>query len=178
MRFTISSASNNNIDEKYLKSARNLLEYLVTLDNAELNWGSCSISVMGVCYDVFKKAGKKMHGYTTNKYADDINNLPGADHNIFNDTFDLKKGFFYDADVLICLAGGTGTVSEFFSYLEEIRSNDQEKQLILYDEDDHFNSMLKLIDDLIERKFNNESIYNYFKVAHNVDEFKKVLKLK
>lgn len=174
MKFTISSSSNNNIDEKYKESAQHLLDYLVTLDNAELNWGSCSISIMGQCYDTFKNANKLMHGYTSSKYADDINNLPEADHKIFDTTYDLKKEIFYDADVIICLAGGTGTISEFFAHLEEIRSNDQNKLLIIYDENHHFDSTLKLIDDLVDRKFNSDSIYNYFKVAHNVEEFKKI----
>lgn len=34
---------------------------------------------MGLCYDSFKKANKPMHGYTSTKYADVINNLPEAD---------------------------------------------------------------------------------------------------
>ena len=116
-----------------------------------------------------------MHGYTSSKYADDINNLPEADHKVFDTTYDLKKNIFYDADVIICLAGGTGTISEFFAHLEEIRSNDQNKLLIIYDENHHFNGTLKLIDDLVERRFNSDSIYNYFKVAHNVEEFKDIL---
>jgi len=175
MKFTISSSSSNNIDEKYYKSAKNLLDYLVTLDNAELNWGSCSFSIMGLCYDVFKKANKAMHGYTSSKYADDIDNLPEADHKIFDTTYELKQNILYDADVIICLAGGTGTISEFFGHLEEIRSNDAEKLLVIYDEDHHFDSTLALIDDLIERGFNKPNIYDYFKVARNVEEMKKII---
>lgn len=178
MKFTISSSSNNSIDEKYKISAQHLLDYLVTIEDAELNWGSCSISIMGLCYDTFKKANKKIHGYTSSKYVEDINNLPEADHKIFDTTYDLKQNILYDADVVICLAGGTGTISEFFSHLEEIRSNDAKQLLIIYDEDHHFDSTLALIDDLIDRNFNNNSIYNYFKVAHNVEEFKQILKEK
>lgn len=176
MKFTISSSSNNSIDEKYKESAQHLLDFLVTLDNAELNWGSCSISIMGQCYNTFKKAGKPMHGYTSSKYADDINNLPEADHKIFDTTYDLKKEILYDADIIICLAGGTGTISEFFAHLEEIRSNDADRLLIIYDEDHHFDKTIELIDDLIARKFNNETIYNYFRIAHNVEEFANILK--
>lgn len=175
MKFTISSSSNDSIDEKYKESAQHLLDYLVTIDNAELNWGSCSISIMGQCYETFKKANKKVHGYTSRKYADDINNLQEADHKIFETTYDLKREIFYDADIIICLAGGTGTVSEFFAHLEEIRSNDQEKLLIIYDENHHFDSTLNVIDDLVERNFNNSSIYDFFKVAHNIEEFKTII---
>lgn len=175
MKFTISSSATDLIDDKYKESAKHLLDYLVTIGDAELNWGSGSISIMGMCYEIFDKAHKPIHGYTTKKYVDDIENLPNADHQIFDTTYDLKKHILYDADVVICLAGGTGTISEFFAHLEEIRSNDANKLLVVYDENHHFDSTLKLIEDLVSRSFNSESIYNYFRVAHNIDEFKKIL---
>ena len=173
MRFTISSSSSENIDNAYKESAQHLLDYLVTIDNAELNWESRSTSIMGQCFDTFKKAGKEVYGYTTSKYTDDLKNLPNCEHRVYGTTYELKKEIFDDADVIICLAGGTSTISEIFSHLEEIRSNDQDKLLVIYDENHHFDTTLNLIKDLIERKFNDESIYNYFKVANNVDEFKK-----
>jgi len=176
MRFTISSSSNDAIDNEYKISAQHLLDYLVTLENAELNWGSCSISIMGLCYETFKKHNKKMYGYTSYKYVDDIKNLPEAEHKVFDTTYDLKKNILNDADIVICLAGGTGTISEFFGHLEEIRSNDANKLLIIYDENHHFDTTLALIKDLVDRKFNSESIYQYFKVAHNVEEFNNILK--
>lgn len=176
MKFTISSSAYASVGEEYLTSAQHLLDYLVTIENVELCWGSCSISIMGLCYDRFVQAGKPIHGYTTKKYEDDIANLPHADHQMFDTTYDLKKNIFYDADVVICLAGGTGTISEFFGHLEEIRSNDVDKLLVIYDEDHHFDSTLALIDDLVKRDFNSSSIYDYFKVAHNVEEFAEVLK--
>ena len=176
MKITICSSSNETIDEKYKESSPHLLDYLVKIKNSELNWGSCSISIMGQCYYTFKKNSKKINGYTTKKYEEDIKNLPNASHTIFDTTFDLKKNIFNDADIIICLPGGTGTISEFFAYLEEIRSNDINKMLILYDENHHFDTTLKLIDDLIERNFNNKSIYNYFKIAHNINEFEKIIK--
>lgn len=176
MKFTISSSSNNSIDVKYKESANHLLDYLVTIPGAELNWGSCSISIMGLCYETFKKANLPMHGYTSSKYADDINNLPEANHKIYDTTYDLKKEILYDGDIIVMLAGGTGTISEFFGHLEEIRSNDADRLLIVWNEDHSFDSTLELIKDLVNRKFNNDSIYNYFKVANNVEEFKNILK--
>lgn len=176
MKFTISSSSNDSIDVKYKESAKHLLDYLVTIPGAELNWGSCSISIMGLCYEAFKEANLPMHGYTSSKYADDINNLPEANHKIYDTTYDLKKEILYDGDIIVMLAGGTGTISEFFGHLEEIRSNDANRLLIVWNEDHSFDSTLELIKDLVNRKFNNDSIYNYFKVANNVEEFKNILK--
>lgn len=176
MKFTICSSSNNLIDDKYKRSAKELLDYLITIPGAELNWGSCSVSIMGLCYEAFKNANLPVHGYTTKKYIEDINNLGYADHKVLDTTYDLKKQIFYDADVIIMLAGGTGSISEFFSHLEEIRSNDVNKLLIIWNEDHSYDSTLKLIDDLVARDFNNESIYNYFKIANNVLELSEIIK--
>ena len=74
--------------------------------------------------------------------------------------------------MILCLPGGTGTVSEFFSYLEESRSNDNPKEIVLYNINNHFDSTIKLIDDLVKRNFNSASIYDYFKVINTFEEFK------
>lgn len=131
---------------------------------------------MGLCYDTFLKFHRPMHGYTSSKYAFEIKSLPEAQHQIYEDTFMLKKNIFNDADFVVFLPGGTGTISEFFAYLEEVRSNDIKKTLILYNEYHHFDAMLSLIKDMVLRKFNNESIYDYFVVANNLEEFKEIFK--
>ena len=174
MRVTISSSSADIIDDKYKESAIKVCDYLAE-SGLDLNWGSGSISIMGICYNEFSKYNRKIYGYTSPKYADDIDNLPKATHTIYEDTFDLKKNIFNDADLLVMLPGGTGTISELFAYLEEIRSNDKSKLLVLYNEDHHFDSTLALIEDLIARDFNRTNIYDYFKVANSFEEFKNIV---
>ena len=173
MKVTISSSSNEAINNEYKESAIKVTDFLA-MNNCDLNWGSGSISIMGICYNEFTKYNRKLYGYTSSKYADDINNLPNASHKIFSTTFDLKKNIFNDADFVLFLPGGTGTISEFFAYLEEARSNDINKPLVLYNENHHFDSTIALIDDLIKRNFNNKTIYNYFKIANSFEEFKDI----
>ena len=176
MKITICSSSSEAIDNKYLETAKQICNYLVTIKDIELNWGSCSAGVMGICYEIFKNANKTINGYTTNKYVGDIINLPAAKHKILDTTYDLKKEILYNADIILCLDGGIGTVSEFFSHLEEIRSNDANKLLILYNEHNTFDDILTLINKLIDNKFNKPNIYNYFKVARNLEELKNIIK--
>lgn len=174
-RVAISSSSSEMIDEKYKEGSKRVLEFLAS-QGCELNWGSGKMSIMGLCYQTFLNYQLPMHGYTTSKYADEIKSLPSANHQILEDTFLLKKNIFTDADFVVFLPGGTGTISEFFAYLEEVRSNNIKKPLILYNEDHHFDSMLSLIDDMVLRKFNNKSIYDYFVVANNLEEFEEIFK--
>lgn len=173
MKILISSSQNENIDEKYKESAHRITSFLADQGDT-LVWGSGCRSIMGICYEEFAKKDCKILGYTTKKYVDEIELLPKATHVVCKDTFDLKKVLFDEADLLIMLPGGTGTVSELFAYIEEIRSNDRNKTLIIYDEFGHFNKVFELIDDMIARNFNSESIYDYIKVVHNMDEFKKI----
>lgn len=174
MRVTISSSSNDAIDVKYKESSIKICSYLAE-NEWDLNWGSGSISIMGICYDVFNKYNRTIYGYTSPKYADDIDNLPNAKHEIYETTFDLKKHIFEDADMLLMLPGGTGTISEFFAYLEEIRSNDVNIPLVVYNEDHVFDSTIALIDDLISKNFNRSNIYDYFKIANSFEEFKSIV---
>ncbi len=171
MRVTINSSATDIIKEEYKTSARKVCDYLAS-NGCDLNWGSGSTSIMGICYEEFIKHNRKVYGYTSPKYAFDIDNLPKAEHKIYDDTYDLKKHIFNDADFIVILPGGTGTISEFFAHLEEIRSNDKDKILILYNENHHFDSTINLINDLVARNFNSDNIYKYFKVANTFEEFK------
>lgn len=171
MKVTVSSSSSEVIDEMYKEESRKVLKYLAE-NECDLNWGSGSISIMGICYEEFSSKNRNIYGFTTKKYADDINNLPNATHTVYDDTLDLKKEIYNNGDLILCLPGGTGTVSEFFSYLEESRSNDNPREIVLYNINNHFDSTIKLIDDLVKRNFNSASIYDYFKVINTFEEFK------
>ena len=157
MRVTISSSSSTTIDQKYYDESRKVLEYLAD-KGFDLNWGSADYSIMGLCYEVFRDKGRNIYGYTSEKYKDDIERLPAATHTVYNDTFDLKKNIFNDADLVLILPGGTGSVSEFFAYLEEIRSNDKNTKLVVYNVDGQYDCIRVLIDSLIEKGFNKTSI--------------------
>ena len=170
MRVTISSSQNDSIDEKYKQSAIKVCDYLAET-GWDLNWGSGTRSIMGICYDEFIKYGRTVYGYTSPKYVDELKDLPKATHTIYDTTFDLKKHIFQDADMILILPGGSGSISELFAYLEEIRSNDVDVQLIIYNADHHYDTALAVIDDLVKRNFNSDAIYNYFKAPTSFEEF-------
>lgn len=174
MRVTISSSSSTNIDQKYYDESRKVLEYL-TEEGFDLNWGSADYSIMGECYEVFRDAGRNIYGYTSEKYKSDIERLPDATHTVYEDTFDLKKNIFNDADLILILPGGTGSLSEFFAYLEEIRSNDKDKTLVVYNVDHQYDCIKTAIDSLIANGFNKESIYDYYKEASTLEQFKEIV---
>jgi predicted Rossmann-fold nucleotide-binding protein len=174
MRVTISSSSSTNIDQKYYDESRKVLEYLAD-EGFDLNWGSADYSIMGLCYEVFRDKGRNIYGYTSEKYKGDIERLPDATHTVYEDTFDLKKHIFTDADLVLILPGGTGSISEFFAYLEEIRSNDKDTKLVVYNVDHQYDCIKVLIDSLIKEGFNKESIYDYYEEASSVEQLREIV---
>ena len=174
MKIAISSSSRDDIDNLYKEEVHKVCAYLAPFNT--LIWGAGNVSLMGICYDEFAKVNAPIVGYTTRKYEDQLLSLEKAKHVICNDTFELKKRMFEDADIILILPGGTGTISEFFSFIEEARSNDINKDILVYNINNCFNKTLDLVDELINRKFNDSSIYNYFKVINNFNELKQIIK--
>ena len=171
MKVTInSSASQEDIKKIYLDESRKVISYLAD-QGYELNWGSGKFCIMGICYDEFSKRGIKINGYTTKKYVFELEDLPKAEHKILDDTFELKKALFNEADVVIYLPGGTGTVSEFFCNLEEVRSNDKNQKLVIYNIDGWFNNFLEGIKFLVDEKLNTPSTYDSYYVVNTYEEF-------
>lgn len=175
MKIAICSSSNDSIDNKYKETARKIAKFLAE-NNYDLIWGAASYSIMGICYEEFAKHNRKIYGFTTKKYMDDLKNLPHATHKICNNTFEMKKEIFNNADIILFLEGGTGTISELFTYIEEVRSNDVNKKLIIYNENKHFDIVISLINDLVKRNFNSDNIFNYFKIVNNLDGLKREFK--
>ena len=87
----------------------------------------------------------------------------------------MKKELFNDADLIVCLPGGLGTISELYSYIEEIRSNDKKTKLILYNINHYYDIVLTTLNHLIEEKFASSNILDYFKVVNNYEDFIKTI---
>ena len=170
MNVLILCSSRENIDPYYKSIARSVAQYLAQSE-CDLVFGGCSSSMMGICYEEFVKNERNIYSFTTRKYADDLINLKDSKHYIRETTFDLKKDMFLNSDLVICLPGGPGTISELLSYIEEKRSNDSNTPIIIYDENGFYNNFIKVLKDLIEQKFVGEDILNMFKIVTNKNDF-------
>lgn len=166
----IISSSRDEIDDYYKSVARNISHYLAT-NGDNLIFGAASTSMMGICYDEFKKNNCNIYAFTTRPYIEDLKNLNQAKHYICNTTFEMKQRMFENADLIVCLPGGPGTISELTSYIEEKRSNDKDVPIIIYDDNNFFEYFYKMYDFFIENNFVGESIKEMYDIANNKEEF-------
>lgn len=170
MDVLILSSASENIDAYYLSIARSIANYLAG-NKCNLIFGGCSTSMMGVCYEEFKKKNREIYAYTTRKYQDDLINLDGCYSYVKDNTFDMKKSMYKSSDFIVALPGGFGTISEFTSYIEENRSNDKDTPIIIYNEGGFYNPFLNYINSLCINGFISSEIVESFKVANNRNEF-------
>lgn len=169
MNVAILSSSSERIDPYYYSITQSIAHYLAC-NNFDLVYGGCSTSMMGICYQEFSKYNRNIYSFTTEKYTDDISNLPKAKHFIRQTTFDMKKEMFENSDLIIALPGGIGTLSEILSFVEENRSNDKEVPIIIYDENSDYQFLFQQLN-YMEQKGFASNITDLIIVCHNVDEF-------
>ena len=170
MQVLILSSSKDEINPYYISIAKNIASFLAK-DGNDLIFGAASTSMMGVCYNEFLKNNRNVSAYTTKTYIDDLKNISAAKHYICKTTFEMKQRMFENADLIICLPGGPGTISELTSFIEEKRSNDKDIPIIIYDENNFFEKFYEMYEFFIKNKFVSNSINDMWKVANNKEEF-------
>lgn len=170
MNVLILSSGNKDINPYYLSIAKSISSFLAQ-NECDLVFGGCSTSMMGICYNEFVKNNRNIYSFTTNKYIDDLNNLNDSKKFIRENTFDMKKDMFNNSDLIVCLPGGIGTLSELLTYIEEKRSNDKNVPIIIYDENHFYDKLFEVIEKLEEEKFIDKSFESNYDVATNKAEF-------
>ena len=77
---------------------------------------------------------------------------------------------FFNSDFIVCLPGGVGTYSELLCYIEEKRSNDNDKPIIIYDENEFYTPVIKVLEELVQEKFVDANIFDMFSIVRNKNE--------
>lgn len=170
MKIMIGCSSRSEVDQKYLDLAKSISKKCNSL-GYELVFGAASSGMMGRCYSSFDT----VYSYTIDKYVEDLKNIPSKEQFVLDTSFDRTKQMFLDSDYIVILPGGTGTLGELFSILEENRSIANPKCYILYNYDGYYDGVLNMIDTCVQNHFNDSSIYDYFQVVSNEEElFQKI----
>lgn len=163
----ISSASVR--EEKYLKLASQVGKMLAS-HNYDLVVGGISGSMMKIIYEEFIKQKRSVICNTLTCYKDD---LICKNTVLYDQTFDRLKGIYNATDKIIILPGGTGSLAELFGCLEEIRTQDFNKKIIILNYHDFYTPILNFIDNLIYEGFNSEDIKKYLDIVYTIEELER-----
>lgn len=174
MEVFIATSSSNIIDPKYLRLARETSKYFTSRD-FNLVFGGANFSMMGECYHAFSEEGKQIEAFTVEKYENDLKGLPKANCHLVSDTLTRFKWMFDISEVIVILPGGIGTLAEFGSALEEYRTINKKKLIILYNYEGFYDKIIDWMYEAKETGFLSESLFNDFKVIKTNEELKMVV---
>ena len=163
------------VDEKFNRNSIKLIKKIASIEDINLVFGAYNQGMMGICYDVFKQNNKKITGITLDIYKDQLNDLECNQEIIVETTMDRMKEIYKNSDVLLFLPGGLGTYTEIFSAIEETRTKNDNKLLIMYNDGFFFTPMIREMYHLFENKFIQKSIGKYCKIESNEEEIVRLI---
>ncbi len=170
MNLFIGTSSKNVVKEKYQEKCFPLLDSLSKMKDVHLVFGDDSNGLMGLCYDMFQKEGKRITGITTKFYEKNSPNLK-YDKKIVEDTSMQRMASIYkNSDVFLFLPGGVGTYSEILNCLEESKTSDDEKVIILYNVDFFFRPFLEEMYHLYQEGFLDQNLGDLILISNDTKE--------
>lgn len=113
--------------------------------------------------------------YSVEAYKEEKNNCPLAKYILVEDGFMRTKTLCSETDCVILTPGGTGSLAEFFSILEEYRYQKNNKKIYILNDNHYYDDLLNGISRLIDISFNNMDTLKYIEEV-NLEQLKIILK--
>jgi uncharacterized protein (TIGR00730 family) len=131
--------SSQNVAEKYKKDAAEL-GTLIAKAGHTLVWGGSEVGMMKTLADAAQAAGGRIVAITAELIASRARK--NADELVVTkDLHERKKAMFERADAVVALAGGTGTLDEAVTALEQKRLYSYDRPVIFLDTDGFYTGL-------------------------------------
>jgi len=126
-------------------------------------YGGGSIGLMGALARGCKDAGGRLIGVTTSRLVELEQASGDCDELDIHDTMrDRRKRLLELADRILVLPGGLGTLDEFFEALVGRQLAEHGAPIGVFNPDGVMNSLIDMLDDLVEHRFVRESARDLF----------------
>lgn len=177
MTICVFGAASTKIDNKYIEKVEQMGCKLAQ-NGHDLVFGAGGTGLMGAAARGFKKGGAHIHGVIPKFFSEKGHIVEpvysGCDEITYTETMRERKAIMEDnADAFIIVPGGIGTFEEFFEILtlKELRRHN--KPIVIYNIDGYYDSMLKLMEDSIDKKFINEGLKQSYNVFNDIEDIAK-----
>ena len=174
MRIFVGSSSSENIEEKYLKDCRELLENV--LKDNDLIFGACNRGLMGISYEIAKKNKRKVVGMCPEVYQASLEDLECDEECITTSIMDSTMKIYQNSDCILFLPGGFGSIYEFITANYCKICKDIDLPIILYNSCGYYDKLLSFIEDAYKNNFIREKEMGNYIVANNKEEVINIIK--
>jgi len=167
--------SRNGADPAYAQAARDLGQ-LIARRGWRLVYGAGDVGMMGEVASATAQGGGDslgvipVHLLTRERESRDISRLV-----ITENMHERKKVMFMNADAIITLPGGAGSLDELFEVLTWRQLGLHEKPVFLLNVNGYWDPLLHLIDHMIAQGFVGREFLGYFTTSASVAELEPLL---
>lgn len=170
MNLFIGSSSSDDILLDSFEMCGSVIQSLASCGDYDLVIGGNAGGLMKVTYNAFKDNNRMVTGIIASRWKNDLDTMDCDISVITEDTFERQQQIMNHSDILLFMPGGIGTMSEFFGMLEDKRTYEIAKPMILYNEDKSFDALLHMMDKMIKDGYMKKENKNNYKVVYNQEE--------
>lgn len=162
--------SSSRVDQMYKDAASNLGRMIA--DNGwNVVYGGGRVGLMGLVADSALAAGGKVFGVIPKHIqAREIDHTELTELHIV-DSMHIRKQMMVDrADAFVILAGGLGTLDEFFELLTWKQLGLHDKPIVMVNIDGYWDKMIEAIEHIADKKFMRNEDLGMYQIVNSVEE--------
>ena len=170
--------SRSGSDPAYLAAARDL-GAAIAENGWRLVYGAGDIGLMGAVAEAASNNGAKTLGVIPTHLLN--REAPRGDfgERVITETMhERKKVMFMNADAVVVLPGGAGSLDEFFEVLTWGQLGLHNKPIILMNVNGFWDPLIALLDHIISQGFADPSLRDFIKIAENAVDAARILSSK
>ena len=149
----IFSSSRTVQDEQYVNELNSIADAL-SPDKYTIYYGGGDAGAMGIIPKSFaEKQGGKVHAIDCNKFFDKYGSVSFAETTVYKTFEERQQKLIENTDIILCLPGGIGTLSELLDVLVLNDLNINQRKVILFNWKGMFDPIIDFIHNGIEQKY-------------------------
>jgi uncharacterized protein (TIGR00730 family) len=168
-------SASERINHKFIDDATEVGTWIGSVGGT-LVYGGCNLGLMEATARAVKAAGGKVTGVVPDIMEEKQHQSTLCDKVIPCGNLSERKDIMTaEADILVALPGGVGTLDELFSVMSAHSIGYHQKMMVLYNAEGFWNELIHTLHVLDQKGFMNVPLNSLMLVANTFDELKNIL---
>ena len=170
MKICVFCSANSNIDPEYFERTRELGKWIADHGHT-LVYGGCNLGLMECVAEAAHNNGAMTIGVVPRLVEQNGRTSSYMDvHVPCEDLSDRNALMMSQADILIALPGGIGTLDEIFTVAASATIGYHHKPMVLYNINGYWNSLVALLDDMQQKGMVRGDWHSHISVIESLKE--------
>lgn len=159
------------------KAAAEATGRMIAEENWRLVYGAGDVGLMGAVANAAQAGGAQTFGVIPTHLLDwEVGKRDLTNFIITENMHERKKVMYMNGDAVVVMAGGAGSMDEFFEVLTWRQLGLHTKPIYLLSTEDYWAPLIGLLDHIIEQGFADANVRDFFQVVESVDELRASLR--